>query len=148
MVRGRRAAVPRRAPKASWTHQILLDWHWGAERGTGEPAPPGALTPPTDECRIARQHLGARGGFSVAQSFRFAVSHLRALERTGRRAFLKVVQPSNGCVFWSSPIIHVETAVRLFKDDVMMISAFRGTDPTARRSHDSTLMSHVVHVVE
>lgn len=107
----------------------FADWHWGAERGTGEPAPPGALTPPTDECRIARQHLGARGGFSVAQSFRFAVSH-RALERTGRRAFLKVVQPSNGCVFWSSPIIHVETAVRLFKDDVMMISAFRGTDPT------------------
>jgi hypothetical protein len=89
MVRGRRAAVAvavRRTPKPVVRRghtklEILLDWHWGAERGTGEPAPPGALTPPTDECRIARQHLDARGGFSVAQwtqSFRFHTGHSSA----------------------------------------------------------------------
>ena len=84
MVRGRRAAVPAASPcaeKRPGHTKILLDWHWGAERGTGEPAPPGALTPPTDECRIARQHLDARGGFSVAQwtqSFRFHTGHSSA----------------------------------------------------------------------
>jgi len=148
MVRGRRAAVPAASPcaeKRPGHTKILLDWHWGAERGTGEPAPPGALTPPTDECRIARQHLGARGGFSVAQSFRFHTGHSSA-PAVEPRAFLKVVQPSNGCVFWSSPIIHVETAVRLFKDDVMMISAFRGTDPTrdgAMTQHSCSACSRV-----
>ena len=139
-----------RAPgrRSSWTHQRLL-----IGRGTESEYPLhpqlSTLTPPADESALSAApptsvRAVASRSLSLSGFTQGTRAHRPSSVPEGRSAFKWM------CVLVESHhnIIHVETAVRLFKDDVMMISAFRGTDPTRDGAMTQHSITHVVHVVE